>query len=212
MTISADGWLDWAVRRPGPAYKQGYSWLPQATPKTGEVKHSAEGFWPGVYGVLDGPRRASWHFTVGYDRVEQHYPVFALCWHAGDVDNDGGVVANAELVGEEHLGLAGEPLTSFQGLATARLSRDLRQFFNWPGYGRRRQAWEHTEVSDEPTSCPSGRITWARIKEIVMPPNLSDQQLALIRTLMPDLMAADIDALVARLRYLFALAGKPWPP
>src|SRR3989304_5663863 len=87
-----------AVQRPGPGWKTGYSWLPPTTRKRGEVKHSAEGWWPGIYSRLDGPDRASWHFTVAHDRLEQHYPVGALCWHAGDVDDDGGVAANAELV------------------------------------------------------------------------------------------------------------------
>ena len=200
-----------AVQRPAPAWKQGYSWLPAATRKRGEVKHSAEGYWPGIYSRLDGSDRASWHFTVGYDRLEQHYPVSALCWHGGDVGDDGGVSANAELVGVEHLGLAGQALTETQLELTVALSRWLHETQGWPGYERGREWFEHREVSDSPTSCPSGRIPWAKLKEMLMVDSLADKQLKVIRVLQPDLTAADLDALVARLRYLFLLAGKPWP-
>src|SRR3990167_4346589 len=161
-------WSPSADRRPGPAWKAGYAGGGITAPKIGEVKHSAEGYWPGIYARLDGPDRASWHFTVGYDRIEQHYPLEWNCWHAGDVDPDGGVRANIDLVGVEHLGVAGQPLTPYQLDATTRITRWMMDAC---GYARATRAspaggWllrEHNEVSDEGTSCPSGRIPWAEI-------------------------------------------------
>lgn len=152
-----------AIQRPGPADKQGYAGHAPG-PKKGEVKHSAEGFWPGLYSRLDGPDRASWHFTIGYDRIEQHYPVSALCWHAGDITPDDGAAGNLELVGVEHLGLAGQPLTEYQFDATARLSRWLHDTNAWPAYNLHEQWFEHNWISQAATSCPSNRIDWTRLK------------------------------------------------
>lgn len=161
----AEQWWPEAVRRPGPASKAGY-FLGLTWPKNGDVKHSAEGFWPGIHSVLDDlNRRASWHFTIGYDRVEQHYPVDMNCWHGGDVDDDGGVRANIDCVGIEHLGQAGTPLTPYQIEMTAKLSRWLMDTRGITVVTRKTDGvgWkvlEHNEVSDVPTSCPSNRIQW----------------------------------------------------
>lgn len=162
-----------ATWRPGLATKVGYSWAGVAGLKRGEVKHSAEGYWPGIHAGLDNPnRRASWHFTVGYDRIEQHYEIDAHCWHAGDVGDDGGVAANLELIGVEHLGLAHESLTAYQVDATTRLTRWLAEqwgvtpFVRYGGTPPPSATWvlaEHNEVSDTYTACPSGRIPWDAI-------------------------------------------------
>jgi hypothetical protein len=157
-------WAPFAVRRPGPAWKVGYSFVGEGGPKRGDVKHSAEGYWSGIYAVLQGNRRASWHFTVGFDRVEQHYPISAYCWHAGDVDDDGGVAANLDLVGIEHLGVAGQPLTPYQIEMTTEITRwcaEQNGYKRFARYPIQDGVWtiaEHNEVSDVPTSCPSGRI------------------------------------------------------
>lgn len=163
-------WCPFVTRRDGPAWKVGYSFVGEAGPKRGEVDHSAEGWWPGIYSRLDGPDRASWHFTIGLDRTEQHFPLRAHCWHAGDVDDDGAVAANLDFVGKEYLGLNGQPLNPYQiemGVwitewSAGQEGRDrFRRFDGWdpdePGL------WllaEHNEVSDVPTACPSGRIPW----------------------------------------------------
>jgi hypothetical protein len=168
--IGMSGWCPFVTRRPGPAGKTGYSFVGEAGPKRGEVDHSAEGWWPGIYSRLDGPALASWHFTIGLDRTEQHYDFRAHCWHAGDVDDDGAVAANLDFIGKEHLGLAGQPLNAYQVDMSARISewcaeqegRDIfRRFDGWdpdePGL------WllaEHKQVSDVPTACPSDRIPW----------------------------------------------------
>lgn len=173
-------WAPFAVRRDGPAWKVGYSYAGEAGPKRGDVKHSAEGYWPGLYSVLDGPRRASWHFTVGFGRIEQHYPLSAHCWHAGDVDDDGGVAANIDLIGDEHLGVAGEPLTPYQVDGSALISRwaaEQNGLYRFARYPTQNDVWtlaEHNQVSDVPTACPSNRILWEPIFAALQPPEVED--------------------------------------
>lgn len=175
-------WYPGAVRNDGLPEKVGYSFVGEAGPKRGSVLHSAEGYWGGIHSVLfDLDRRASWHFTIGYDRVEQHYPIDAYCWHAGDVDDDGGVAANLDLVGIEHLGIGRPlrlytPLTAWQANETIKLSWWLagqferqRAFVRFPTLDLAQDAegvWllvEHGEVSDTFTWCPSNRIHWPPI-------------------------------------------------
>lgn len=169
----SEGWCPFVTKRPGPAWKVGYSFVGEMGPKRGEVDHSAEGWWPGIYSALDGPLPKSWHFTIGLGRSEQHYPIQAHCWHAGDVDDDGGVAANLDFVGKEHLGVAGQPLIPYQVDMTTRITEwcakqegrnRFRRFDGWdpdePGL------WllaEHKEVSDVYTECPSDRMRrlWA---------------------------------------------------
>lgn len=167
-----------AIWRPGPLEKIGYEALGLGWrgPKRGDVKHSAEGEWAGIYSVLDDlNRRASWQFTVGYDWIEQHYDWDVHCWHAGDVDDDGGVRANIDFVGIEHLGLAGTPLTPSQIAMTTRLTVWLAnqngrtRFARYPAPNV--SGWwllaEHNQVSDVPTACPSGRVNWVQVMEIL---------------------------------------------
>jgi hypothetical protein len=186
-------WCPFVTRREGPSWKIGYPNAGRAGPKRGDTKHSAEGWWWGIYSSLDGPLRKSWHFTVGLDRTEQHYPLRANCWHAGDVDDDGAVAANLDFVGIEHLGLAGQPLNAYQIAMTTRITewcaeqegRDrFRRFDGWdpdePGL------WllaEHKEVSDVYTECPSDRIPWEIIIAALEEPMVSQ---------------ADFDAFVAQ--------------
>lgn len=168
-------WAPFAVRRDGPSWKVGYSHVGEEGPKSGDVKHSSEGGWGGAHSVLFGPVPLSWQFTVGYDRVEQHYPFTAYCWHAGDVDDDGGVSANLDLVGVEHLGKVGEPLTPYQVEMTVMISRFCAEQSETSGFARYSTqeglqmlegVWmlvEHNEVSNWPTACPSDRVLWTPI-------------------------------------------------
>jgi len=160
-------WCPFVDRWDGSPSKIGYyigpTWTPYS-PKTGEVKHSAEGrSWDVIHDILRGPRRASWTFTVGYDRSEQHYPLSANCWHAGDIGDDEGVRANIDLSGVETLGMAGEPWTPYQLDMNIRLTEwqmEQRGFTQATTSLLDLSRWrlaEHNWVSDEPTSCPSGR-------------------------------------------------------
>jgi len=172
-------WCPFAVHRPGPAQKVGYPGgvsgldpsLRMTAPKWGEVKHSAEGdSMDGAHGVLDNLGiNSSWHFTVGYDVIEQHYTVNTNCWHGNDTDNDDFVRANIDLIGIEHLGKAGEPLTEYQIDATTRLTKWLANSNGYYGFKRfpvEAGLWclaEHKEVGNSWTACPSDRIPWSDI-------------------------------------------------
>lgn len=179
-----DEWCPFAVRRDGPDRKVGYPAYGTSGPKRGEVKHSAEGRWGGIHQVLDGTRPASWQFTIGYDRIEQHYPLSTHCWHAGDVDDDGGVAANLELIGVEHLGVTGEPLTEWQVDATVRVTKWASAQFmrdSYDLYPKQDRVWtlaEHNQVSNLPTACPSGRIPWLRILRMLQEdePDMIDEE------------------------------------
>ncbi len=174
-------WYPGAVRVPGPIEKTGYAFPGETGPKRGETKHSADGYWGGIYSVLfDLERRASWHFTIGYDRVEQHFAIDVHCWHAGDTDDDDGVAANFDLVGVEHLGRGRPqrlwtPLTAWQENETIKLSSWLgaqfgrTEFVRFPTLDLATDVpgmWletEHNEVSNSFTWCPSNRINWPAI-------------------------------------------------
>lgn len=171
-------WCPFAVRRDGPAWKVGYSPpLGMTAPKRGEIKHSAEGGWAGLYSVLDGTRPASWHFTVGYDRIEQHYPLNVNTWHGNDTDDDDAIKANLDTVGVEHLGKAGEPLDAYQLDATVRLSAWMAQQFGFSRFDRfpvQDGVWtlaEHRQLGNTPTACPSDRIPWDEVlRRLQLPP------------------------------------------
>lgn len=157
-------WYPFATRRPGPANKQGYTGLTAST-KRGDTKHDAGGpAWAGIYERLDSTTQISWHFTIGADRIEQHYSILAPCWHSGDTDPRDGVRGNIDLVGIEHLRV-GDQLSPWQVEQTAALSRWLADQFGYHTFARYPdmdgQSWmmaEHRELSA--TSCPSGRIPW----------------------------------------------------
>lgn len=186
-------WCPFATRRDGPPHKFGGYAAGTYSPKRGEVKHSAEGFWPGLYSQLDGPTPVSWHFTVGFDRLEQHYPLTANCWHGGDSDNDQDVRANIDLIGVEHLGVAGDPLTNYQVDMTVKLTKWAAEQFGLSTYGRfpaQQGVWtmaEHNQVGNLPTSCPSGRIPWNEVMMLLVPPVAPE----------PDFIPHDLEALGA---------------
>ena len=159
-------WLPFAVRRDGPASKFGYWPILYRGLELieGEVKHSAEGPKSAMYGVLDGPRRASWILSIyKAGPPEQHFPLEAVGWTNGSID------ANMKFVGMEHEGKAGEPLNDNQVYWTTRISLALRVLCpkiasNPPA--RRVNLWEHNEMTlfgADWTACPSNRIPWAQV-------------------------------------------------
>ena len=160
------------VKVPGHPDKVGYDALGFGNkgPKRGDVKHSAEG-WAAYLRFLVQSALAikSWHFSVLTDgTIWQHYPVNVHCWHAGDTDDDDDVRANIELVGIEHEGLVGTPLTAEQTAATIEITKFCAEFFERDAAYDRfpvqpSDGWmlvEHNEVSNAFTACPSGRIPW----------------------------------------------------
>jgi len=181
-------WLPFCTRRPGPDWKQGYPGIPKRSLDQieGEAKHSAEGGRASMYAVLDGPRTASWTFSVfKVGPPDQHYPLESVPW------TNGSPMANLKFIGEEHEGIAGEELNGNQVQWTAQVTSSIRELCpavkaNPPT--RRVNLWEHRELTiygADPTACPSGRIPWqaiiAALEEDDMP--LSNEDKNAIRQL-----------------------------
>ena len=125
MTIDAQGWISWAERVPGPAWKVSGG----VNPVLGFVAHSAEGYEAYLRSYQnDTVRRASWCLSNLYDgRLLQHYPVTSQCWASGSP------YPNNNFVACEHEGMAGEPLTPAQIETTRRVIDELMA---WKGYSK----------------------------------------------------------------------------
>jgi len=149
-----EDWFGGAIKRPGPAWKAGYTVFGRTSQKTGVVDHSAEGPLEATLGVLDSWRTASWHFTNDGLALYQHYPITDVCWHAG-------FEANKKCVGVENTGRKDEPLTESQYLHLLALHRWLKSVGVLTVCERRVDLWEHNEWMA--TDCPSGRIPWDRL-------------------------------------------------
>lgn len=159
-------WLPFCIKRLGPSWKQGYPSVPLRTLAEieGEVDHSMEGYRGGAYAVLDGPRQASWTFSIYRSGPpEQHYPLESIPWHAGlpgDRRQDTSLIGNLTLVGKEHEGVR-EDLTASQldwSLKITQAIRNLAPRVKANPPTLRVNLWEHNWLSA--TSCPSGRIPW----------------------------------------------------
>lgn len=141
-----------AVQMPGPAA----SVYPDENACEGLICHSAEGDWSAAYKPTDTmiQRGVSWPFSIFKSgAVQQHFPISASCWHAGSA------AQNRRLVGIEHEGKIGEPLTEAQTVASVALVRWIAQQAGWPDLARGVRLFEHREVSPA-TTCPNGRILW----------------------------------------------------
>ncbi len=160
--IDADGWLTWAIKRPGPAAKSGYRWGESTSAAAGVVCHSAEGYASTMLDMLaDLSLRKSWTASnMKNGDFLQHYPVDVIVWTNGSYD------ANRLFRGVESEGVAGEWLTAAQVANLVRFARELGERNRWPAYQRGEQLWEHREMTRfgaAPTACPSGRIPWEQI-------------------------------------------------
>ena len=187
----------------------GYEGNGRFGPKRGSVNHSAEGTnWDVIHDLL---LTKSWTFTIGYDRVEQHHPWNVNCWHCTDTDDDGGIMGNFELVGKEHLGMAGQPLTPYQVQETIKLDRWLaaqngrdtfRRFDGWePNEAGVWVECEHNEVSNTHTACPSGRIPWPVIMAALQEDTMSQEQVDALNQRI-DLLGAGLTKLASDQRDL----------
>lgn len=182
-------WYPGAVRWPGNPNVTGYppSIGGLKAPKRGAVEHSAEGVnWGVIHDLL---LTKSWHATIGYDRIEQHHPIDINCWHGADTDADGGVRANIDLIGVEHLGVAGHPLTEYQIQATVDFNRWAAAQFGLATFSRypKQDGWtmaEHNEVSNTYTACPSSRIPWAEVMKRLQEDDVTPQDLAAIKAML----------------------------
>jgi N-acetylmuramoyl-L-alanine amidase len=168
MTISQDGWFDWAERVPFPGWKTngGRNGL------QGLAAHSAEGWESYLRGYAnDQSRRASWNLSnLRSGVLLQHYPVFAQTWTSG------AGWPNNNLVGMESEGIAGQPLNEAQIANVERVLRDLSVFTGRTDIqriGQRTSApdgvlliVEHREATRwgaAATECPSDRYPWGEI-------------------------------------------------
>lgn len=142
-----------AIWQPGPAWKV---W-PERNAIAGVIEHSMEGEEEGAWSQLNGSAEVSWHFSVMYDgAVFQHYELDASPWHAGSK------ARNVTLIGVEHEGRKGEPLTPAQVKSSVALTRWVARQGGWR-MERHKTLFEHNEVSS--TSCPNGRIPWSAYEE-----------------------------------------------
>jgi hypothetical protein len=166
--VIVDGWLDYAIRKPGPVNKVNGG-LNQVK---GIFLHSAEGYADGLWGQLaNGP--VSWHLSNLFDgTLYQHYPLTAQCWHA--------TAANNAYIGMEHEGkVPNHPSLTEAQVATAK--RVIADVSAWKGWQPRRTPdltqtlWEHREVTrlgGTGSACPSGRIPWEKILQQEIPMEL----------------------------------------
>ncbi len=127
----------------------------------GVVIHSMEGSLQAGFGVLDGPRQASWHFSISKTgEVYQHVDTDQIAW------TNGGYDANKLWWGIECEGVAGEALTEPQYQALLQVLRWLWATHEVGAPVRQETLWEHREMTrfgSPSTSCPSGRIPWAAL-------------------------------------------------
>lgn len=176
MTISADGFVDWAERRPGPAFKV-YNTINIGV---GVVWHSMEGWYEGSLRELDNPeRQASWQFSLKLDgTLVQHYPITASCWSSGNG------LANTHWWSVELEGLFSMPINEEQACTAGYL---IEEWEAWSGQvatrqgdllalafgGTLRTMLEHREVDTlatpnaGDTACPSERYAplWAALED-----------------------------------------------
>lgn len=161
-------WYPQATRRDGPPVKTGYVGHNENL-IAGAVLHSMTGSYTAAMTALDNADRddqgyfvmaQSWHLSVlKSGEVKQHYPLNAVCYHAGSE------TANSRYVGIEHEGGGAvnysEPLTPSQLSASVQLVRWIAEqaiFVPSRGPEITRTLWEHNELYN--TACPSGRIPW----------------------------------------------------
>jgi len=222
--ILPDGWFDWAERDPGPPDKR----YTELCISEGVVFHSAVGYYRGWLSRLFSAERlpngrysnyaaaSVTGFILFNGALKQHYPVNISCWasgsrypntHFNSFEQEGGYPDNRQ------------PWTVQQTETAIRVTKEIAVARQWTP--RRPNSpqdvlatlYEHNECvrwGSAFTACPSGRDNWdAILRSFAMP--TPEDQLKIIRVLQPDLTATDLDILVAKLKYLFALAGKPWP-
>ena len=148
-------WYPDAIRDPAPTSK---TWQLVNTFQ-GVILHSMEGYWPAARAMLMGSAEVSWHYSILQDgSVHAHYRLDESPWHAGSK------AQNLRLIGVEHEGVKGEPLTPLQLKASVALVRWIAREARWEGLQRGTTLMEHHEVNPA-TQCPSGRIPWAAYTE-----------------------------------------------
>lgn len=148
-----EGICPFAIWRPGPKWKAGYTVFGRTSEKHGVVDHSSGGPLAATLGELDSWKTKSWQFTNDDSGLYQHYPISDVCWHAG-------FKANKAYVGVESTG-KDDPLTLRQYDHLLELHLWLKERGVLTVCELRTDLWEHGWLM--PTDCPSGRIPWSRL-------------------------------------------------
>ena len=223
MSITPDGWFSFAQREPGPADKV-YS---QQNSAEWFIAHSAVGYYGGwtnrLFAKDRGPdgrytayAAASIHGWNAYDGTFiQHYPITASCWGSGSftpntraiaIENEGGAPGNEF-----------EPLTGPQKLTIVRILEDLAE---WRGVGvdywkRPTSAqdatatlYEHRECvrfGSLPTACPSNRIPWDSILELLQEDDVEMNIADLEADMLQEELRREVIRTLMRSDYQFAL-------
>lgn len=164
--ITADGWISWAIRDPGPDWKH----YAIDNERRGAIAHSMEGIYINARSRLFGPDRASWTGSILYaGTLIEHYPVTYSVWASGSAE------ANIGFPAFETEGDAGEPFNDAQLATWARIIQDLSAWAGWTPrrpvhplvYGDPATLIEHRECKvlfdSSPTACPSERADWPRM-------------------------------------------------
>ena len=166
MSITADGWISFATRDPGPAHKH----YDVDNERRGIIAHSMEGKYVDARSRLFGPDRASWTGSILYSgELIEHYPVTYSVWASGSAEANVGFPA-FETEGNQY-----EPFNDAQIATWARIIADLSAWAGWTPlrpvyplvYGDPATCIEHRECKvlfdSAPTACPSERADWPRM-------------------------------------------------
>lgn len=182
--ITPDGFVEWAIRHPGPAFKQ----YDVRNRQEGIVFHSMEGWLAGSFAELDKPeRQASWMFSCSLDgTLYQHYPVWTSCWASGNG------LANTHWWSLELEGVYTMPINLEQARTVTRVIAEWHAVRPDKQVSRvgdlySKTLWEHREVDTlatpnaGDTACPSERYQplWAALGEGVMAPEELELLLAI---------------------------------
>jgi N-acetyl-anhydromuramyl-L-alanine amidase AmpD len=203
-----DLWYPQAARIDGPAWKRGYTDTGIYRIGKGAVVHSAEGQWIGMLARLDSTDQASWHFSLLYDGLIQHYPLQFAAWHAGGY-------ANRRWFGVECEGRAGEVLTEKQVARLCDLLKWASQAEAWPGFILQKDTGQlHEHRWYMATACPSNRIPWTRIlEELTMTMRLTPEEAlkfnAQVAYHLND--SRDLSKIATVIQYIYRVKGWPWP-
>lgn len=166
MTLSPDGWFDWAIRDPGPEEKL---W-PDADVE-GVTFHSAVGSAATVISIVKGPasNNRSVIGVIHYDgALTQFYSVRRSPWANGNK------IANMKFKGFEFEGGGfwpngtpnfSEPWTEKQKATGARILKEMLADKGLPLVVKQ-TCREHNEFF--PTACPSGRVPWTQIIDMAL--------------------------------------------
>lgn len=138
------------------------------------VYHSLEGWRSNVMNILTGPRRASWLGTILLDgTLWRHYEIEAPTWTTSTKENNiKGAAFEFEGVNDNAppttFNIGRGSITDAQVTTAARIFEFLQE--NCPNLGDPQLPYgfqEHRILTNYATQCPSGRIRWQAIADLL---------------------------------------------